>query len=69
MRDVMPDKHVPVGNVFLKVRAGSYTFSSVPSPLQSYGIKVGYGAGGAAGPGTVRPGETAAPKQAGGCCS
>ena len=65
---MMPDKHVPVGNVFLKVCAGSYTFSSVPSPLQSYGIKVGYGAGGAAGQ-TVRPGETAAPKQAGGCCS
>ena len=64
----MPDKLLPVESGVLKGRAGSYTFTSVPFPLQSYGIKVGYGAGGAAGQ-TVRPGETAAPKQAGGCCS
>jgi len=33
---------------------------------QSYGIKVGYGAGGSAGQ-TVRPGDPA-PAKSGGCC-
>lgn len=34
--------------------------------LQSYGIKIGYGAGGANQPGTIKPGET--PQKSGGCC-
>mmetsp|Transcript_2596 Transcript_2596/g.7366 ORF Transcript_2596/g.7366 Transcript_2596/m.7366 type:complete len:83 (-) Transcript_2596:121-369(-) len=35
--------------------------------LQSYGIKVGYGAGGT-GPQTVKPGEGAAGQRSSGCC-
>jgi len=34
---------------------------------QSYGIKIGYGAGAANQPGTIKPGET--PQKSGGCCS
>ncbi|KAI3435518.1 hypothetical protein D9Q98_001584 [Chlorella vulgaris] len=48
-----------------KIQSGVFDVSN-----ESYGIKVGYGAGGAAGaaPGTVRPGD-AAPQQTSSCCS
>lgn len=48
--------------IYEKIDTGVFDVSN-----ESYGIKVGYGGGGAAGQ-TVRPGEPAAPKSSG-CCS
>jgi Ras-related protein Rab-2A len=47
-----------------KIQSGAFDVSN-----ESYGIKVGYGAGGAGGaaPGTVRPGEPA-PQHNSSCC-
>ena len=47
------------------LRAALILPSSLPLPSQSYGIKVGYGAG-ASGQPTAKVGEE--PKKAGGCC-
>lgn len=48
------------------VAASSLIWLLLRAHAQSYGIKVGYGAGGSAA-GTVRPGEPAQPKSSS-CC-
>ena len=48
--------------IYEKIQQGVFDVSN-----ESYGIKVGYGAGGPAAAGTVRPGE-AAPQRSSTCC-
>ena len=62
-----PSMHPLVACSVLSMQSHSMASShAVRLPVQSYGIKVGYGAGGSAG-GTVRPGEPA-PAKSSSCC-
>eukprot|EP00983_Pelagomonas_calceolata_P090114 1157380-Pelagomonas_calceolata.AAC.15 len=51
-----------------RVLMGKFTtkYACACVPVQSYGIKIGYGANAANQPGTIKPGET--PQKSGGCC-